>query len=423
MQGWLDILLLVAAGLLLVPVAVVCVECLAALLPRRRARPADGGPRPRVAVLIPAHDEEPVIGRTLRSIVPQLKLAEGDRLVVVADNCGDGTAGVARSAGAEVVERRDGARRGKGYALDAGLRHLGGGGGGGGGGSPPDIVVMMDADCDVADGSIDALVAQVGATGRPAQAVYLMTYPAESMRRHAVSALAFLVKNHVRPRGLARLGLPCLLTGTGMAFPWRTIRGAELASGNIVEDMQLGIDLALDGHSATFCEEARVTGQLPTRARAALGQRTRWEHGHLRTLLSQAPRLVKSGLTGGRLTNLALALELSVLPLSLLIFFLVLAAAAMLAAALWLGASWLPALLLCGGLAALFVCVLLAWVRFGRQTLPATALAAAPVYVLWKLPMYATFLRRGQKEWVRTERDPPPNAPPPAPAQPAVKTR
>src|SRR5688572_3435370 len=113
---------------------------------------------------------------------------------------------------------------------------------------------MMDADCAAHEGAIDALVRQVVRTNAPAQAVYLMTpppgdeYPAATAGpRHAVSALAFVVKNQVRPRGLSRLGLPCLLTGTGMAFPWQIIRDAPLASGNIVEDMQLGLDLAVAG--------------------------------------------------------------------------------------------------------------------------------------------------------------------------------
>src|SRR3954468_13749647 len=110
----LDILFYALAASLLVPLAVLPVEGLAALLPRRRAAAADG-PRPRCAVLVPAHDEEAGIARTLGDLLPQL--GPGDRLVVVADNCADGTAAVARGAGAEVLERTDPDHRGKGYAL------------------------------------------------------------------------------------------------------------------------------------------------------------------------------------------------------------------------------------------------------------------------------------------------------------------
>src|SRR5262245_25842959 len=97
----LDLTLLALAVALLVPLAVLAVECLAALLPPRRAD--GGGERPSCAVLVPAHDEEAVLGHTLADLRPQLR--PGDRLVVIADNCTDGTALVARAAGADVVER------------------------------------------------------------------------------------------------------------------------------------------------------------------------------------------------------------------------------------------------------------------------------------------------------------------------------
>ena len=56
------------------------------------------------------------------------------------------------------------------------------------------------------------------------------------------------MKNFVRLKGLANLDLPCLLYGTGMAFPWSVISTVFLANGNIVEDMQLAIDLAIAGY-------------------------------------------------------------------------------------------------------------------------------------------------------------------------------
>lgn len=399
----LELTLIALALAVLLPVAVLCVECLAALLPARkpRAAPSGGTCRPRVAILIPAHDEEAGLPETLRSIRPQVR--DGDRVVVVADNCSDATAAVARSAGCEVVERdvAAGGGRGKGFALDAGLRHLAA--------QPPDVVVMIDADCCVEPGAVDALAAMASTSGRPVQAAYVLSPstrrsdPAPT-HRQLVSALAILLKNHVRPRGLARLGCPCLLTGSGMAFPWAVIRGAPLASGNIVEDMQLGLDLARAGHPAIFCEEARVTSRLPARDEAAAKQRRRWEHGHLRTMLGQVPRLFWNGTAGGRPASLALALELAVPPLSLL--------AALLAGALLLsvivaattGVTLTAAVMLGIGAASLLACALLTWWRFGRADLPFSALLAAPWYVLWKAPIYASFLHRREKQWQRTER-------------------
>jgi cellulose synthase/poly-beta-1,6-N-acetylglucosamine synthase-like glycosyltransferase len=218
--------------------------------------------------------------------------------------------------------------------------------------------------------------------------------------------LAVLVKNFVRPRGLSRLGLPCLLTGTGMAFPWPVIRGADLASGNIVEDMQLGLDLALAGHAPVFCEEARVIGQLPSAAAAAKTQRRRWEHGHLRTLVGQAPRLLAAGLFAGRFAALPLLLELCVPPLALLVLLTAFTMVAAAVAVPLLGASPLPALLLAGGLAWLTLCVKLAWLRFGRRAMPLASVLGAPRYALAKVPLYAAFVRRRETKWVRTARTP-----------------
>lgn len=389
----IDIALLVIAALVLLPMAVLVVECLVALLPVR-ARPADQSPpRPAVAVLVPAHNEEAVIGVTLSTIRPQLQPC--DRLVVVADNCDDGTAAVARAAGVTALERSDQTRRGKGYALEFGVRFLEQ--------DPPAAVILMDADCTVFPGTVERLAQQVAATGRPVQARYEMDVPPGGGVRDQLSAFAFQFKNTVRPLGMARLGLPCLLTGTGMAFPWPVLRDAPLGSANIVEDMQLGLDLAVAGHPPKLCADAVVTGQLPTGKRAATTQRTRWEHGHVQTLQTQVPRLLRAAVRQRRVDLLGLALELSVPPLSML--FLIWAAVLSASGVWWAvgGSAW-PAVLLTAGALAVLLSIFLAWTKFGRDRLPLASLLAAPFYVMWKVPIYLAFLFRRQKAWVRTER-------------------
>jgi cellulose synthase/poly-beta-1,6-N-acetylglucosamine synthase-like glycosyltransferase len=267
------------------------------------------------------------------------------------------------------------------------------------------VVVIIDADCLVRPGAINQLVTSAWRTGRPVQAVYLLDCPPEAGVLGQLSAFAFLFKNLVRPLGLTRLGLPCLLTGAGMAFPWPVLQKAHLASGNIVEDMQLGLDLACNGQPPTFCAQAHVDGVLPAGREAASRQRTRWEHGHLRTLLTQTPRLVLAALFRRRLDLLGLALELSVPPLSLL--------------GLLYGVAWLlwfawPAplagMVLAGGGLAAGGAILAAWARFGRKFLPFTSLLAAPFYMLGKVPRFLAFLVRPQRLWIRTARDQPPEA-------------
>lgn len=391
---FVDIILFVISFVLLVPIAVLFIECISALLPDRSRSLVAAKFRPKTAILVPAHNEESVIATTLENLLPQLTTQ--DQLIVIADNCTDQTAEIAHRYGATVIERRDLERRGKGYALDYGLRLIEA--------DPPEVVVLIDADCIVQEGTVERIAQLAFTTGRPVQSTYLMAQPANPGPKDSVSALAFMVKNLVRPSGLARMGLPSLLTGTGMAFPWSVICTAPLASSNLVEDMQLGLDLAIAGHAPLFCQEAKVIGLLPQERQAAKGQRTRWEHGHLNTLLTQAPRLFKASIDKKRLDLLAIALDICIPPISLLVmFWVVVMGGALLAGAL--GATWKPALLLAIAGVMILVSVIGAWAKFGREDLPLKALLAAPAYMLWKIPLYLTFLVRPQKEWVRTQRD------------------
>jgi cellulose synthase/poly-beta-1,6-N-acetylglucosamine synthase-like glycosyltransferase len=386
--------LLAIALFLAIPVVTLFLECIAASFYLRKSTELTNQLMPRLAVLVPAHDEEAGIRLVLEGILPQL--SSQDRLIVIADNCSDGTAAIARSTGATVIERQDKTRRGKGYALDYGMKFLAA--------DPPEVVVLVDADCVVQPGVVGQIARQAIAKHQPVQAVYLMDRPVKPTAKDAVSALAFAVKNQVRPLGLNQLGFPCLLTGTGMAFPWEVLSNAQLASGNIVEDMQLAVDLVIAGHPASFCPEARVTGILPQQERAARSQRTRWEHGHLKTAMTQIPRLLKAAMQQGRLDLVAIALDLWVPPLSLLVLLWLGA----LSLALGAAAIGLPVGLPVGllGLEGLLivVAILSAWANFGRD-LPLLALLSVPFYILWKLPLYLKFMIKPQTKWVRTERD------------------
>jgi cellulose synthase/poly-beta-1,6-N-acetylglucosamine synthase-like glycosyltransferase len=342
---------------------------------------------------MPAHNESAGITPIIRALRRQM--APADHLIVVADNCTDNTASLARAAGATVIERHDPHRRGKGYALAAGLDFLAA--------DPPAVVVMLDADCTLEPGSLATLVAQAAHSGRPAQAIYLQRPPANPTPTDQISAFAFLVKNEVRPRGLAALGQPVLLTGSGMAFPWHVIAEAPVASGNIVEDMQLGIDLALAGHPPGLAPAARVWGELPATRQAATTQRTRWEHGHMQTLLTQTPRLLRGAIGQRRADLAALALEVAVPPLTLLLLLW----SAVTGVALVFGRLThrkTPGRLALFAGSALAQALALAWLRFGYTWLPFRTLLKAPLYVMWKVPLYLKLVVRRQATWIRTER-------------------
>ncbi|MEO1211237.1 MAG: glycosyltransferase family 2 protein [Cyanobacteria bacterium J06638_20] len=393
MIGLLNVGIGALAFVLLIPIVVLVVECVAALFPAPSRRKVTTT-APSLAILMPAHNEALVIGETLATLTPQL--GEGDRLMVIADNCDDETAEIARQAGAMVIERFNAVERGKGYALDYGMQQLAS--------DPPDVVVLVDADCHVETGAIAKIVELAHRTQRPTQAIYLMELPAQFKPSSAISALAFTVKNLVRPRGLDALGFPCLLTGTGMAFPWTQLVDAPLASGNIVEDMQLGLDLAIANHPPVLCREARVTGILPQQDSAARSQRTRWEHGHMQTLLTQVPRLLGAGLRQGRLDLISLGMDLIVPPLSLLVM-LWLGGMVVLLGATLVGATAGGAIALGLGGVLMTGAIVLAWAVFARKTIPAMTLLSIPFYLLWKIPLYASFLVKRQTRWIRTERD------------------
>jgi cellulose synthase/poly-beta-1,6-N-acetylglucosamine synthase-like glycosyltransferase len=349
-------------------------------------------PRPSLAVLVPAHNEESGIAATLAAVLPQL--TPGDRLLVVADNCSDGTAAAARAAGAEVIERSS-TRRGKGYALGYGVDHLRA--------NPPSAVVIVDADCELEPRSLDALMRSLEATGRPAQALYLMLAPADAGLGRRLAQFAWRVRNWVRPAGWHRLGLPCQLMGTGMAFSWAMLKDAQLANASIVEDMKLGIDLAIAGTAPVFCERAVVTSRFPDSVAASGTQRTRWEHGHIEMILREGPPLLRAALARRDVRLLGLALDLAVPPLALLAGLLALDGLLSLAA--WLlggGAAawgWAAALL-----SAFFCSILLAWAARGRDLVRLTELLAVPWYIVAKVPIYLRFIVRRQKDWIRTDR-------------------
>ncbi len=388
------IVLLGSALILLVPVLVIFIECAASLFPLQRKRWDSSVIQPKIAVLVPAHNEAAVIRPTLQALLSQL--SSSDRLVVIADNCTDETANIARQTGAIVLERWDEKRRGKGFALDFGLDFLQS--------DPPEVVVVVDADCLVEEGSIKKIAQLAANSNRPVQATYLMVRSATKNAKEAVSFLAFLVKNLVRPSGLARLGLPCLLTGTGMAFPWKVIQKVSLASGNIVEDMKLSLDFALAGYSPIFCQDAKVNGVLPQKSQAAKNQRTRWEHGHLQTLLNEVPSLMRAAFRKNQWDLLAIALDLSVPPLALLVAIWVVLAILAIILAISSGV-WLPGIFLAIEGMLILAAIVGAWARFARHELPLTTLLSVPLYILWKIPLYASFLVKPQTKWVRTERD------------------
>jgi cellulose synthase/poly-beta-1,6-N-acetylglucosamine synthase-like glycosyltransferase len=287
-------------------------------------------------------------------------------------------------------------RRGKGFALDFGLQRLSE--------HPPDIVIIIDADCRPAPHCINRLAIACKMAGQPIQARYLMHARASAAAPMKIAEFAWLMKNRIRPIGLHRFGFPTHLTGSGMAFPWSVIKNANLASGHIVEDLKLGVDLACAGSPALYCDAASIHSEFPLTAKDSTTQRTRWEHGHLYVILTEAPRMLWIGAKNFDLDLFVLALDLSIPPLVMLIFLIIVEWFVSVAISILSGraATFEIATLT---LAVLTLAIFFAWMRFGRRIVSATELTGGFGYALMKIPVYLKFFIARQVKWVRAKRD------------------
>ncbi|MFM2312223.1 MAG: hypothetical protein RLZZ04_1499 [Cyanobacteriota bacterium] len=401
-----DSIFLILGIIVLIPCLMFFIECLAAFILKNTSSHVSSSsslslkniPRPRTTILIPAHNEAAQITEVIQ--VLQTQLTEQDQVIVIADNCHDDTAELARATGVKVLEREHKTDRGKGYALAYAMEQIQD--------HPPEVLVILDGDCLIEPDTIKNITCQAIATGRPVQATYLMEQPDHPTLRDSISMFSIKVKNLVRLLGLNRLGWHSLLTGSGMAFPWSLISQVSLAGSKTTDDMQLTVDLVLAGSTPIFCEHALVMGRL-MKDQDAQSQRSRWEHGHLEMILVEVPRLLKGFIKTGRWAALGLALDIFIPPLSLLVIAWIVSLIIFWLVAIFTPVSSIPAMIvtIAGGF--LLTGVLLAWSKFGRADLPFGSLVAIPFYILGKIPIYLKFLVNPQSRWLKTERDLPNN--------------
>jgi cellulose synthase/poly-beta-1,6-N-acetylglucosamine synthase-like glycosyltransferase len=388
--------LVAIVALLSVPAAVLLTEVVGALVfsEFEPVSPSASIALQRAAVIVPAHNESNGIVPTIEDIRSQLK--SGDRLIVVADNCTDDTAAVAASAGAEVILRNDLTQIGKGYALGWGIQHVSA--------DPPDFVVFIDADCRIKSDGIERLQATCSELQRPVQACFLMKTATDSPIDHSFAEFTFLLRNRVRPLGLRNLNCPVQLMGTGMIFPWDVIRSAPLASGHLVEDLKLGLDLAAIGKAPHFAPSVTVTSDFPVTSKGTDSQRQRWVQGHLGMILRAVPRLLLQAISRRNGGLLALTLDLLVPPLSLLGLLIVGAFGLTLIAAVF-GSSLVPFWIASIDLLIFALAMLLAWLRFGRDILPVRVIFSLGPQIARKFRIYGQMLLgRTTAVWVRTDR-------------------
>lgn len=392
----LPVVLDVALVALSAPVVVASGYLLALAAASARPRPAvRPAVLPRFDVLVPAHDEEEGIAATVESLVRLEYPRDRFRVWVIADNCSDRTAERARVAGAQVLERRDPTRRGKGYALALGFERLLADG-------FADAVVVVDADTLASPNLLDAFAARLAAGARAVQADYRVRNPDASWRTRLL-AVAFALVNTLRSLGRDRLGCSAGLKGNGMCFAAPVLREVPHDAFSIVEDLEYGIRLGEAGHRVRFAAEAWVLGEMPPGEEASRSQRRRWEEGRRALARARGWSLLRRGLTRGDRVRVELALDLLVPPLARVGALTAAGLAAAIAGAWWAGRPLVALAPWGASLAALSLYVLRGWWLSGTGAGGLLALARAPLYLAWKIGL--ALAPRGDGGWVRTPRE------------------
>ena len=356
----------------------------------------------RLVVLVPAHDEEHGIEAALRALAACDYPREAVRIVVIADNCTDRTAAVARGLGVEVWERCDPDHRGKGFALAWALRRVKAEAADAEAarGTELDGVVVLDADCVPSPNLLAAVDRRLRVGASALQVNYVAANPDDSH----IAALrfgAFALMNTVRFAGKQRLGLSCGLVGTGMAFTRELLEREPWSTTGLVEDGEYHMRLVQRGERAEFVPEAWVSSAVPTTARAGADQQARWEQGKLQLVRRWSLKLIAAGVLRRDVVRLHAGLENLVPPQSLIAAG---STASALAGAL-LGSRRLIAL--SAATLAAQISFVLAGLWFVRAPLAVyRALLCAPALIATKVALYVRLLRgRGPTTWVRTERE------------------
>ena len=248
--------ILVAALLVLALPVVLATAYLLVLTVLSAEAPALPSPPPRVRfdILVPAHDEEVGIARTVASLLALEWPRESFRVLVVADNCSDGTASLAADAGAVVLVRNDPEHRGKGYALEAGYARILADG-------QADATVVVDADTFVSRNLLERFASHIERGERALQARYGVLN-VEASWRTRLMAIAFAMFHDVRSLGRCRLGASCGLRGNGMCFTRDVLARVPHQAFSIVEDLEYGIRLGEAGVRVCYVHEASVRGEM-----------------------------------------------------------------------------------------------------------------------------------------------------------------
>jgi cellulose synthase/poly-beta-1,6-N-acetylglucosamine synthase-like glycosyltransferase len=389
--------LLLGEVMLALPLLYLVVVTMAALLSTRHHRkhpPVYAPPYAHFALLVPAHNEVPVLGKLLSSLAQLDYPAEAYTVCIVADNCTDATADLARASGqARVYERQDSEHRGKGFALQWLLQQL----------AAEHLVfdayVVLDADSVVDSAFLQAFNHGLAQGARALQAhntvLNVGDSPSTSLRWLALSLM-----NYVRPLGRNRLGGSSTLTGNGMCLSRAVLERYPWQAFGLAEDYQYYLTLVQGGEKVLYVPEALVRSEMPVTFQQMRTQDIRWEAAETTPVRQIAAHLLKEGIRQHDLSRLEAVAELLTPTLSYLVLGCVLVLCC--SFALW---SWLNVLVAALLLASLMFYVSSAFLLLHPPRTVFQSFLSAPGFILWKLWVVLVVRRRHQTEWVRTSRN------------------
>jgi len=238
-----------------------------------RKRPIRHTPAKRFAVLVAAHNEEAVIAPLLQNLKRMEYPADLFDIYVIADNCSDHTAHIAREHGVYAAERTSETDRGKGYAIRWMLDRLAEGD------REYDAVVMFDADNLVATNFLRVMNDRLLDGKKVIQGYLDIKNPFDSWVSISM-AISYWYTNRMWQLARYNLGLSCALGGTGLCIDMPLLQRLGWEATGLTEDVEFGARCVSIGIYPVWAHDARVFDEKPIALRASMRQRLRWMQGH-----------------------------------------------------------------------------------------------------------------------------------------------
>ena len=257
---------------------------------------ADHDPQSRFLVLVPAHNEEKVIGDIIENLNRMDYPRELYDYYIIADNCTDDTAQVAREMGAKVIETRKespDAPTGKPIALRKALQAIGDYQ------NRYDLMMIFDADNLMDTNMFREVNSQYLDKGRPD---FIQCYLGAKNKKGIVAWFyytGYTLTNRFFDLAKHRLGLNCAIGGTGFAMSTAYLceRGGWTTM-SLTEDFEIQVEATLEGRRILWNHVARVYDEKPTSMRASIRQKIRWGQGHWFVALHNTGKLFRALFSG-----------------------------------------------------------------------------------------------------------------------------